>query len=132
MESNEIRRIKFLIYLSIISSFIAGFILLFISFDDNKSLIEIHSSSVIFPLFVPFLIGLVCLYSSRRKNVSLVYLPITLLIGSILLFYFQIGMFGLVGIMLLFICLVLLYYCLHQLVLLYLFSEKERKNNVIR
>ena len=97
MESNEIRRIKFLIYLSIISSFIAGFILLFISFDDNKSLIEIHSSSVIFPLFVPFLIGLVCLYSSRRKNVSLVYLPITLLIGSILLFYFQIGMFGLVG-----------------------------------
>ena len=97
MESNEIRRIKFLIYLSIISSFIAGFILLFISFDDNKSLIEIHSSSVIFPLFVPFLIGLVCLYSSRRKNVSLVYLPITLLIGSILLFYFQIGMFALVG-----------------------------------
>ena len=97
MESNEIRRIKFLIYLSIISSFIAGFILLFISFDDNKSLIELHSSSVIFPLFVPFLIGLVCLYSSRRKNVSLVYLPITLLIGSILLFYFQIGMFGLVG-----------------------------------
>ena len=86
MESNEIRRIKFLIYLSIISSFIAGFILLFISFDDNKSLIEIHSSSVIFPLFVPFLIGLVCLYSSRRKNVSLVYLTITLLIGSILLF----------------------------------------------
>ena len=97
MESNEIRRIKFLIYLSIISSSISGFILLFISFDDNKSLIEIHSSSVIFPLFVPFLIGLVCLYSSRRKNVSLVYLPITLLIGSILLFYFQIGMFGLVG-----------------------------------
>ena len=74
----------------------ANFVL-FVNFEEGKSLIEIHSSTVIFPLFVPFLIGLVCLYSSRRKNVSQVYLPITLLIGAILLFYFQIGMFALVG-----------------------------------
>ena len=97
MESSEIGRIKLLIYLSILGSFVAGIVLLFVNFEEGKSLIEIHSSTVIFPLFVPFLIGLVCLYSSRRKNVSQVYLPITLLIGAILLFYFQIGMFALVG-----------------------------------
>ena len=70
MEYRFIRIIKTFIYLSIFISFISGIILLFLKFDDDKTLIELHSSKVIFPLFVPFLIGTVCLYSSRRKNVS--------------------------------------------------------------
>tara|TARA_B100000965_G_C19335010_1_gene644785 strand:+ start:274 stop:660 length:387 start_codon:yes stop_codon:yes gene_type:complete len=89
--------IKTFIYLSLFTSFLSGIFLLFINFEEDKNLIEIHSSKVIFPLFVPFLIGLVCLYSSRRKNVSKYYIPITLMIGSVLLFYFEIGMFNLVG-----------------------------------
>ncbi len=97
MEFRFLRIIKAFIYLSLITSFLSGFILLFIKFENGKTLLEIHSSKVIFPLFVPFLIGLVCLYSSRRKNVSTYYIPITLFIGSILLFYFEIGMFNLVG-----------------------------------
>jgi len=97
MEFRFLRIIKAFIYLSLITSFLSGFVLLFIKFENSKTLLEIHSSKVIFPLFVPFLIGLVCLYSSRRKNVSTYYIPITLFIGSILLFYFEIGMFNLVG-----------------------------------
>ncbi len=97
MEFRFLRIIKAFIYLSLITSFLSGFVLLFIKFENGKTLLEIHSSKVIFPLFVPFLIGLVCLYSSRRKNVSTYYIPITLFIGSILLFYFEIGMFNLVG-----------------------------------
>ncbi|MBC78521.1 MAG: hypothetical protein CL772_00090 [Chloroflexi bacterium] len=89
--------IKTFIYLSLFTSFLSGIFLLFINFEEDKTLIEIHSSKVIFPLFVPFLIGLVCLYSSRRRNVSKYYIPITLMIGSVLLFYFEIGMFNLVG-----------------------------------
>ncbi|MBA46741.1 MAG: hypothetical protein CL893_01500 [Dehalococcoidia bacterium] len=97
MEYRFTNIIKTFIYLSIFTSFLSGIIMLFINFDGGKKLIDIHSSKVIFPLFVPFLIGLVCLYSSRRKNVSRFYIPITLLVGSILLFYFEIGMFNLVG-----------------------------------
>ena len=89
--------IKTFIYLSLFTSFFSGILLLFLKFEDQKALVEIHSSKVIFPLFVPFLIGLVCLYSSRRKNVSKYYIPVTLTIGSVLLFYFEIGMFNLVG-----------------------------------
>ena len=89
--------IKTFIYLSLFTSFLSGIFLLFINFEEDKTLIEIHSSKVISPLFVPFLIGLVCLYSSRRRNVSKYYIPITLMIGSVLLFYFEIGMFNLVG-----------------------------------
>ena len=83
MEFRFLRIIKAFIYLSLITSFLSGFVLLFIKFENGKTLLEIHSSKVIFPLFVPFLIGLVCLYSSRRKNVSTYYIPITLFIGSI-------------------------------------------------
>jgi hypothetical protein len=89
--------IKTFIYLSLFTSFFSGILLLFLKFEDQKTLVEIHSSKVIFPLFVPFIIGLVCLYSSRRKNVSKYYIPVTLTIGSVLLFYFEIGMFNLVG-----------------------------------
>ncbi len=91
------RIIKTFIYLSLLTSFFSGSVLLFMKFENDKTLLDIHSSKVIFPLFVPFLIGLVCLYSSRRKNVSTYYIPITLFIGSVLLFYFEIGMFNLVG-----------------------------------
>jgi peptidoglycan/LPS O-acetylase OafA/YrhL len=97
MEYRFIRIIKTFIYISIFISFISGIILLFLKFDDDKTLIELHSSKVIFPLFVPFLIGTVCLYSSRRKNVSKFYIPVTLFIGSLLLFYFELAMFNLVG-----------------------------------
>ena len=96
MEYRFNRMIKLFIYLSIFSSFFTGALLLFIEFDEGKTLIDIHSNKVIFPLFVPFLIGLVCLYSSRRKNVSKYYIPITLFIGSLLLFYFELAMFNLV------------------------------------
>ncbi|MEC9107739.1 MAG: hypothetical protein VYC53_04285, partial [Chloroflexota bacterium] len=61
MEYRFIRIIKTFIYISIFISFISGIILLFLKFDDDKTLIELHSSKVIFPLFVPFLIGTVCL-----------------------------------------------------------------------
>ena len=91
------RIIKTFIYLSLLTSFFSGSVLLFMKFENDKTLLDIHSSKVIFPLFVPFLIGLVCLYSSRRKNVSTYYIPITLFIGSVLLSYFEIGMFNLVG-----------------------------------
>ena len=84
MEYRFTNIIKTFIYLSIFTSFLSGIIMLFINFDGGKKLIDIHSSKVIFPLFVPFLIGLVCLYSSRRKNVSRFYIPITL--GSVVWF----------------------------------------------
>ena len=54
MEYRFTRIIKTFIYISILISFISGIILLFLKFDDDKTLIELHSSKVIFPLFVPF------------------------------------------------------------------------------
>ena len=66
------------------SSVLTGMFLIFMDFEEGESLIEIHSSKVILPLFVPSLIGLVCLYSCRRKKVSKFYMPITLFVGSLL------------------------------------------------
>ena len=122
--------IKFYIYLSILSSILTGFFLIFMDFEDGKSLVEIHSSKVIFPLFVPSLIGLVCLYSSRRKKVSKFYMPITLFVGSLLLFYFQIGMFNLVKNYAFFYLISAIFLLSSSITSFIFIFNKRKKNNV--
>ena len=74
MEYRFTRIIKTFIYINFNKFYFRNnsFIL---KFDDDKTLIELHSSKVIFPLFVPFLIGTVCLYSSRRKKCFKILYP---------------------------------------------------------
>lgn len=121
---------KIYIYLSILSSVVTGIFLIFIDFDEGKSLIEIYSSKVIFPLFVPSLIGLVCLYSSRRKKVSKFYIPLTLFIGSLLLFYFQIGMFNLVQNYAFFYLISAIFLLSSSITSFIFIFNKRKKNNV--
>tara|TARA_B110001454_G_scaffold48619_1_gene47899 strand:+ start:2302 stop:2679 length:378 start_codon:yes stop_codon:yes gene_type:complete len=125
-----LRITKIYIYLSILSSVVTGIFLIFIDFDEGKSLIEIYSSKVIFPLFVPSLIGLVCLYSSRRKKVSKFYIPLTLFIGSLLLFYFQIGMFNLVQNYAFFYLISAIFLLSSSITSFIFIFNKRKKNNV--
>ena len=97
MEYNELRIIKLFVYLSIFSSFFSGIFLVLTDFIDNQTLIEIYGNRVLFNLFIPFMIGLVCLWGTRRQNVSIYYLPLNLIFGSLLLFGYQILMFSLLG-----------------------------------
>ena len=97
MEYNELRIIKLFVYLSIFSSFFSGIFLVLTDFIDNETLIEIYGNRVLFNLFIPFMIGLVCLWGTRRQNVSIYYLPLNLIFGSLLLFGYQILMFSLLG-----------------------------------
>lgn len=97
MEYNELRIIKLFVYLSIFSSFFSGIFLVLTDFIDNQTLIEIYGNRVLFNLFIPFLIALVCLWGTRRQNVSIYYLPLNLIFGSLLLFGYQILMFSLLG-----------------------------------
>ena len=97
MEYNELRIIKLFVYLSIFSSFFSGIFLVLTDFIDNQTLIEIYGNRVLFNLFIPFMIGLVCLWGTRRQNVSIYYLPLFLIFGSLMLFVYQILMFNLLG-----------------------------------
>ena len=97
MEYNELRIIKLFVYLSIFSSFFSGIFLVLTDFIDNQTLIEIYGNRVLFNLFIPFMIGLVCLWGTRRQNVSIYYLPLNLIFGALLLFGYQILMFSLLG-----------------------------------
>ena len=97
MEYNELRIIKLFVYLSIFSCFFSGIFLVLTDFIDNQTLIEIYGNRVLFNLFIPFMIGLVCLWGTRRQNVSIYYLPLNLIFGSLLLFGYQILMFSLLG-----------------------------------
>ena len=97
MEYKELRIIKLFVYLSLFSSFFSGIFLVLTDFEDNKTLIEIYGNRVLFNLFIPFMISLVCLWGTRRQNVSIYYLPFNLIFGSLLLFGYQIMMFNLLG-----------------------------------
>lgn len=97
MEYKELSVIKLFVYLSIFSSFFSGIFLVLTDFIDNQTLIEIYGNRVLFNLFIPFMIGLVCLWGTRRQNVSIYYLPLNLIFGSLLLFGYQILMFNLLG-----------------------------------
>jgi hypothetical protein len=97
MEYKELSVIKLFVYLSIFSSFFSGIFLVLTDFIDNQTLIEIYGNRVLFNLFIPFMIGLVCLWGTRRQNVSIYYLPLNLIFGSLLLFGYQILMFSLLG-----------------------------------
>ena len=97
MEYKELRIIKFFVYLSLFSSFFSGIFLVLTDFEDNKTLIEIYGNRVLFNLFIPFMISLVCLWGTRRKKVSIYYLPFNLIFGSLLLFGYQIMRFNLLG-----------------------------------
>ncbi|SVD68420.1 uncharacterized protein METZ01_LOCUS421274 [marine metagenome] len=85
------------VYLSLFSSFFSGIFLVLTDFIDNQTLIEIYGNRVLFNLFIPFMIGLVCLWGTRRQKVSIYYLPFNLIFGSLLLFGYQILMFNLLG-----------------------------------
>ena len=89
MEYKELSVIKLFVYLSIFSSFFSGIFLVLTDFIDNQTLIEIYGNRVLFNLFIPFMIGLVCLWGTRRQNVSIYYLPLNLIFGSLLLFGYQ-------------------------------------------
>ena len=97
MEYKELRIIKLFVYLSLFSSFFSGIFLVLTDFIDNQTLNEIYGNRVLFNLFIPFMIGLVCLWGTRRQNVSIYYLPLNLIFGSLLLFGYQILMFSLLG-----------------------------------
>jgi hypothetical protein len=97
MEYKELKMIKLFVYLSLFSSFFSGIFLVLTDFIDNQTLIEIYGNRVLFNLFIPFLIALVCLWGTRRQKVSIYYLPFNLIFGSILLFGYQILMFNLLG-----------------------------------
>ena len=97
MEYKELKMIKLFVYLSLFSSFFSGIFLVLTDFIDNQTLIEIYGNRVLFNLFIPFLIALVCLWGTRRQNVSIYYLPLNLIFGSLLLFGYQILMFNLLG-----------------------------------
>ena len=97
MEYKELRIIKLFVYLSFFSSFFSGIFLVLTDFIDNQTLIEIYGNRVLFNLFIPFMIGLVCLWGTRRQNVSIYYLPLNLIFGSLLLFGYHILMFSLLG-----------------------------------
>ena len=97
MEYKELKMIKLFVYLSLFSSFFSGIFLVLTDFIDNQTLIEIYGNRVLFNLFIPFMIGLVCLWGTRRQNVSIYYLPLNLIFGSLLLFGYQILMFSLLG-----------------------------------